>query len=239
LIENMALAKYWTLKPSIIPIAAPFIEENPNFEDFILRFCVEADHHSPSTVKDLLRVIFDKLASIHDLDHKKQFWEQAISKKAAKNAINKKVIRKKAGVEAYKKVYIPIAMKYIAEKYRDGTLSHNIIFNGANYSAKFAKTFLETLDQAFATAHPAVAALKVQFGFAPKQTLKDLRLCNLLELFRNERAEPQRGSSLHLLVEAANAAELSCPSARCVLQVLFLPLCCAAGPLPSIVTARH
>ena len=226
--EQPGLPKYWRLKESIRSVAQEFIEEKPEFEDSILKYCTEIDHYSPSSARNHLSVIFGRLNAIDDLDAKKAFWKNTITQKAAKNAIDKKAVTKRAVIKTYNECYIPFAMKYIAEKCEDGTIRCDQIFEEASWTNLSKGKFTAAMNREFEIAHPAVAALKGAHGFVGK----GVRLCNLLSMFRYE--NPHMGQGLHLLVDAANAigenSALSDPRARCVLQFLFPA---------SIVTARH
>jgi hypothetical protein len=72
--ENMAqlgLPKFWPLKESIRSVEQIFIDEKPEFEDFILSYCTEIDQYSPSNAQENLRVLFARLDTIDDLDAKR------------------------------------------------------------------------------------------------------------------------------------------------------------------------
>jgi hypothetical protein len=215
--EQPGLPKYWRLKESIRPVAQEFIEKKPEFEDSILEYCTEIDRYSPTSVRKMLRVIFDRLNAIDDLDGKKDFWKKRMAQKSGRNKVTRRVV-----IKTFNDHYIPFAMKYIAEKLKDETIRCDQIFEGATWTNLDKGRFTAAMNREFQKAHPAAAGLKEAHGFVGK----GVRLHNLLNRFRYENSH--MGQGLHLLVDAAHAisenSALSDPRARCVLQFLFLPL---------------
>ena len=215
--EQPGLPKYWRLKASIRSVAQEFIEKNPAFEDSILEYCTEIDRYSPTSVRKMLRVIFDRLNAIDDLDGKKDFWKKRMAQKSGRNKVTRRVV-----IKTFNDHYIPFAMKYIAEKLKDETIRCDQIFEGATWTNLDKGRFTAAMNREFQKAHPAAAGLKEAHGFVGK----GVRLHNLLNRFRYENSH--MGQGLHLLVDAAHAisenSALSDPRARCVLQFLFLPL---------------